>query len=65
MKIYRLTKEGKRVAKIPGPNRDGILDQLYEFKTCTEEELLVVSKDARERIRDYRRKGYIEEISGD
>ena len=63
MKIYRLTREGKRFARIPGPNRDVILDHLYEFKTATFDELLAIDRDARGKIRDYKRAGYIEEIT--
>jgi len=64
MKIYRLTKEGKRVAKVPGPNRDEILDYLYEWKTATLDELLIVDKGAKDRLREFTRKGYAEELDG-
>lgn len=65
MKIYRLTKEGKRVARVPGPNRETVLDHLYTFKTATDEELEAIDKDAKTKLREYRRKGYVEELLGD
>jgi len=65
MKIYRLTKEGKRAARIPGPNRDAVLDHIYEFKTASLDELLVVDKEARSKLNEYQRKGYVEELTGD
>lgn len=64
MKIYKLTREGRRIAKIPGPNRDAVLDHIYEFKTATFDELLIVDKDARNKLREYKSKGYVEELDG-
>lgn len=64
MKIYRLTKEGKRVARIPGSGRDVILDHIYEFKTATRDELEAIDKDARSKLRGYIHKGYVEELNG-
>jgi len=63
MKIYRLTKEGKRKVKVPGPNRDEILDHLYEFKTATLDELLAIDKGAREKVSGYKKSGYVEELT--
>ena len=64
MKIYKLTREGKRIAKIPSPNRDEVLDHLYEFKTATRDELLAIDGDARSKLARYVKNGYVEEING-
>lgn len=63
MKIYRLTKEGKRLVKIPRPKRDDLLDHLYEFKTSTLDELIAIDKDARSKLSKYIKAGYVEEIT--
>lgn len=60
MRTYRILKEGKKKARIPSPERDPVLDYLYEFKVANEDELLAQSKDAREKLNDYVRKGYVE-----
>lgn len=65
MKVYRLTQEGKRVARVPNPNRCPVLDHLYEFKTASRDELLALSRDARSKLSEYARKGYVEELNGD
>lgn len=64
MKIYRLTKEGKRVAKIPSPDREEILDHLYEFKTATRDELFAIDGGARGKLTTFVKKGYVEELTG-
>ena len=64
MKIYRLTKEGRRVTRVPGPGRSGILDHLYEFKTATRDELLAIDSNARGKLVEYVKKGYVEELDG-
>ena len=63
MRVYRLTKEGKRLARIPRPERDPILDHLYEFKTSTLEELTAISEDARTKLAKYTKLGYVEELT--
>lgn len=63
MKIYKLTKEGRRVAKIPGPDRTEVLDYLYVNKTASDEELLSLDKEARSKLREFLRRGYVEEIT--
>ena len=64
MKIYKLTKEGRRVVKVPSPDREVILDHLYEFKTATRDELLAIDGGASTKLSTFTRKGYVEELNG-
>lgn len=64
MKIYNLTREGKKIVRIPSPSREVVLDHLYEFKTATRDELLAIDSDARNKLRTFISKGYVEEING-
>jgi len=63
MRIYRLTKEGKRFVRIPRPDRDDVLDHLYEFKTATEDELVAIDSEAKSKLSRLAKAGYVEEIS--
>ena len=62
MKIYRLTREGKRFVRIPSADRVDLLDHIYEFKTATIDELIAIDKDARDILRKY--KSYVEVLDG-
>ena len=64
MKTYRLTSEGKRLVRVPRSGREEILDHLYEFKTATFDELLAIDKDARRKLAEWERRGYVEVLGG-
>ena len=65
MKIYRLTREGKKFVRVPRQNREEILDYLYQYKTAPLDELLTVDKNANSKLRTFERKlGYVEAIDG-
>jgi len=64
MRTFRLTKVGKKKVRIPSPEREPILDHLYEFKTGTEAELLAVDGDGKRKIKKFLGKDhYIEELN--
>jgi hypothetical protein len=61
MRLYQLTREGRKVAKLPTHAREPILDFLYENKTATVETLKAVSGlDVHSELR--RLRGYVEEV---
>lgn len=62
-KVYKLTGEGKRVAKIPSGSREPILDHLHEFKTATQDDLLAIEDNARSKLRDFVSRRLITEVS--
>lgn len=64
MKTYRLTKpKGRDKARAPVPERDPILDYLYDAKTGTMDNfVLLVGSSAHRRVRELIRQGYIEEV---
>lgn len=62
MKIYKLTGEGRKRVKVPSNAREEILDYLYEYKTATRDELLLIDKDASEKLSEYKREYLVEEI---
>lgn len=64
MKQYRLTKLGKRYVKVPGPNRESVLDHLYEFKVATLDELKAIDTDAPTKLREFVKAGFVEELGG-
>jgi len=63
MRIYRLSRAGKKIVRIPSPDRCPVLDFLYEHPTASLEELENVNKDARSKLRDYLKRGIVEEFS--
>ena len=63
MRIYELTKEGKRSVKIPRPVREEILDHLYQFKTATSDELAAIDPDASSKLRRFKKLGYVREVT--
>ena len=62
-RIYRLTREGKKLVRVPGPEREPILDHLYEFRTASLDELLALDKEARDKLRLFIGKGIVEEFN--
>lgn len=62
-RIYRLTREGKKLVRVPGPEREPILDHLYEFRTASLDELLALDKEARDKLRLFISKGLVEEFN--
>lgn len=62
-RIYRLTREGKKLVRVPGPEREPILDHLYEFRTASFDELLALDKEARDKLRLFISKGLVEEFN--
>lgn len=64
MKVYALTREGKKVARSPSGDREEILDRLYPNKTAPLDELIKLDKDARTKIRAFVRGGLLEEVNG-
>lgn len=62
MKIYALTREGRRVAKTTSQAREEILDRLYPNRTAPYDELLQLDKDARLKIKLFVGKGLMEEV---
>ena len=63
IRIYRLTREGKKLVRVPGPEREPILDHLYEFRTASFDELLALDKEARDKLRLFISKGLVEEFN--
>jgi len=64
VRVYALTKEGKKVARSASAGREEILDRLYPNRTAPFDELLKLDKDARTKIRLFVRKGLVEEVNG-
>lgn len=50
--------------KIPRPAREEILDHLYQFKTATSDELVAIDPDAVDKLRRFKRAGYVEVLDG-
>ena len=69
LRIYKLTREGRRIVKVPGQERNPILDYLHEdgghSQTATSDELaLIVGKDKfQTEIRTLIGKGYVMEVT--
>lgn len=64
MRVYALTREGKKAARATNQGREEILDRLYPDKTAPYDELVQLDKDARSKIRAFVRKGLLEEVNG-
>jgi len=63
LRIYKLTREGRRKVKIPADGREPILDHLYEFKTATRDELVTMDKDANYKLREFIHAGLVMEVT--
>ncbi len=63
MKVYKLTKEGRKFVKIPTPKREEVLDHLYEFSTATSDELQAIDPEAKGKLYKFKKAGYVEEIN--
>ena len=61
MRLYQLTKLGRKQAKLPTHTREPILDFLYENKTANLDTLKAISgQDVHSELR--RLRGYVEEV---